>query len=238
MHKLERELLVTARVSPSAHRRAHAGDVCAWAWACVRACVRACLCARKCVCIAIAPQLAKRHFDEEGALVIDRDSQPRSQRHTLERRVRTAVALRPPIRWANITTTVGVCRCGTMRRPWLRWRRSVASMNSSSRNCGMSSRGIAHPAPTTPTHTPTRMHLPPPPPGHASCQNRRRSPPWLQATPTCCSTLRCVAALCAALQHFALRCSTSRCVAARCALLDAALCLQVAPAYGVRRRRR
>ena len=40
------------------------------------------------------------------------------------------------------------------------------------------------------------------------------------------------------LQHFALRCSTSRCVAARRALLNAALCLQVAPAYGVRRRRR
>ena len=51
MHKLERELLVTARVSPSAHRRAHAGDVWAWAWAwaCVRACVRAC--ARASVCV-------------------------------------------------------------------------------------------------------------------------------------------------------------------------------------------
>jgi len=89
------------------------------------------------------------------------------------------------------------------------------------------------------THAHTNTHaFATPAAGHASCQNRRRSPPWLQATPTCCSTLRCVAALCAALQHFALRCSTSRCVAARCALLDAALCLQVAPAYGVRRRRR
>ena len=61
------------------------------------------------------------------------------------------------------------------------------------------------------THAHTNTHaFATPAAGHAYCQNRRRSPPWLQATPTCCSTLRCVAARRAALQHVAL-CWTPPC---------------------------
>ena len=132
--------------------------------------------------------------------------------------MRTAVALRPPMRCANISPTVGLAGGLQVRH----YETTMAEMEAERGEYEEQLEELRkelerHPAPRanhTHAHTDTSTHACATlQPGHASCQNCRRSPPWLkpqQHVAPGCAMLQHVARCCSMLQHVAL-CRTPPC---------------------------